>query len=86
MADDTTARDRLALERTLLANERTLLAYARTALALVGGGAGLVHFFATPGIVALGWTLVGAGVITVGVGGWRFAAVRRRLSGGHPRP
>lgn len=72
--------DRLALMRTELANERTLLAYWRTALALAAAGVALVEVFAAPILVALGWSLMPAGVLVLLLGWIRFRGVRRRLA------
>lgn len=71
--------DRLAISRTDLANERTLLAYVRTALALAAGGVGLVQFFTSPAVVALGWVLIPGGVTVLVVGVVRFQRARRFL-------
>ena len=71
--------DRLAITRTELANERTLLAYVRTALALAAGGLGLVQFFTSPIVIALGWTLIPVGVLVLLVGVERFQRARRKL-------
>ena len=75
-----TLRDRLAAERTVLANERTLLAYVRTALGLLAGGAGLVHFVETEWALLVGWALIGASPLVLGVGAYRFLRVRRELA------
>ena len=77
MAEDTTLRDTLALERTRLANERTLLAYARTALALVVTGLGIVKLFAAAALA--GWMMAGGGVIIAVFGIARFRIVQRKL-------
>jgi putative membrane protein len=78
---ETDLRDQLAADRTHLANERTLLAYVRTALAMVGAGAGLLHFFQTPGSRISGALLIAAGVIGLMIGIWRFRTVRRHIAG-----
>lgn len=73
-------RHELALERTRLANERTLLAYLRTAFMLIIAGATVIKLFADSGLaVTSGWVLVGLGLTVTGIGGWRFATVRRSL-------
>jgi putative membrane protein len=75
-------RDQLAAERTRLANERTLLAYVRTALALAAGGAALLQFFPAHGLLGIvAWGLVLAGGVTMVIGAFRFAIVRRQLRG-----
>ena len=71
--------DRLAISRTDLANERTLLAYVRTALALAAGGVGLVQFFTSPAVVALGWVLIPGGALVLIVGVVLFQRERRAL-------
>ena len=74
-------RDHLAYDRTVLANERTLLSYFRTAIALLAAGGTLIKLFpAEPGMVRLGYMLLGLGVLSGFVGVIRFIAVRRRLS------
>lgn len=79
MASETEVRDQLALDRTLLANERTLLAYVRTALALAAAGAGLIQLVPSPSGRLWGWILLAAAALTLPVGVWRFAVVRRHL-------
>lgn len=79
MSSETTARDRLALDRTLLANERTLLAYVRTGLALAGAGAGGGLVFQSWIAWALGGVLIALGPLTVALGFHRFRAVRADL-------
>jgi putative membrane protein len=81
MTSETDLRDQLAVDRTHLANERTLLAYIRTALAMVGAGAGLLHFFQTPGSRLSGGLLITAGVVGLLIGIWRFRTVRRHIAG-----
>jgi putative membrane protein len=81
MADDSSTRDRLAVERTVLANERTLLAYVRTALAFAIAGASAIHFLDSPVVDVLGWISVAAGVVTAAIGAWRFVRTRRQLAG-----
>lgn len=72
-------RDLLAADRTVLANERTLLAYVRTGLAFAAGSAGLIHFFDSTAVQALGWILIPFAVITTFLGVLRYIQVRRRL-------
>ena len=72
-------RDQLALDRTVLANERTLLAYVRTALGLVGAGVGVLQFVGGTAARLGGWTLVGAALVTLLIGIWRYSVVRRLL-------
>jgi putative membrane protein len=80
MTEDAGLRDRLALERTRLANERTFLAYVRTALSLLAGGAVMLQFFPEyRGAVVIGWTLLGLGIVVLGIGSYRFLKVRRSL-------
>ena len=73
-------RDQLALERTKLANERTFLAYVRTSLSLIAAAAVLLQFFAA-GFVseASAWLLAIVGVLVLGIGIYRFLAVRAAL-------
>lgn len=79
MSEDTFLRDRLALQRTELANERTLLAYVRTGIALTAAGASSIHFLGSLWLDALGWALIGAGVVVLVGGGARYRRVRRLL-------
>jgi putative membrane protein len=79
MAEDSSTRDRLAIERTVLANERTFLAYVRTALAFVIAGASAIHFLDSSFVDMLGWLGLAAGVITASIGAWRFVRTRRQL-------
>ena len=71
--------DRLAVTRTELANERTLLAYVRTALAIAAGGAALLHIFAGPFLLTLGWLLIPVALVVLFVGVRRFQRARRAL-------
>jgi putative membrane protein len=84
MADDSSTRDRLAVERTVLANERTLLAYIRTALAFMIAGASAIHFLDSTVVDVLGWLGIAAGVVTGAAGAWRFVRTRRQLAGSGP--
>ncbi len=80
MPEDTAARDRLALQRTVLANERTLLAYVRTAIALVAAGGSSIHFLEGTIPDGLGWVLIATGVVTQVVGIWRYRRLRAVLA------
>ena len=80
MADDSSTRDRLAVERTVLANERTLLAYIRTALAFALAGASTIHFLDSTATDVAGWIGVAAAVVTGVIGVWRFLRTRRILA------
>jgi putative membrane protein len=80
MADDGSARDRLAVERTVLANERTLLAYVRTALAFAISGASAIHFLDSGPARVAGWIGLVAAAVTGVTGAARFVRTRRRLS------
>lgn len=74
-------REELSLIRTHLANERTVLSYVRTALAFLAAGAGLIHFFATFPVEAVGWCFVGVGAGIMIAGIVRYFHVRQRISG-----
>ena len=80
MAEDSTLRDRLAVERTVLANERTLLAYVRTALAFVIAGVSAIEFLDVTALDLLGWIFVVAGAVTLVIGALRFTRTRRQLA------
>ncbi len=80
MPEDTEARERLALQRTVLANERTLLAYSRTAIAFVAAGGSSIHFLGGWVADGLGWFLVAAGVVTQAIGLWRYRRLRSLLA------
>lgn len=89
MAEDTTLRDHLAVQRTALANERTFLAFIRTAIALVAAGASSIHFLEGTAVDVLGWAFVAAGVVVFGIGLGRYRRVRRlilELISGLPGP
>lgn len=85
MTEDSSTRDRLAVERTVLANERTLLAYVRTALAFAISGASAIHFLDSGVADVVGWIGVAAGVVTGVIGAWRFTRTRRSLLGADGR-
>ena len=72
--------DCLALERTVMSNERTLLAYVRTALAVLVVGVTIIKFFQSQGMLILGWTLLGMGVICLTLGLMRFTNMWHRLN------
>lgn len=74
-------RDYLAIERTRLANERTALSYLRTVLALTAGALTLLHLVDTPAARMTAWGLIAFGASLLSFGVFRFAAVRRRVSG-----
>ena len=77
---DLILRDELAIDRTVLANERTLLSYIRTALAFAITGAGIIHFFASPGFLVLGWCMALFAVLIIVLGVWRFRRVAGHIS------
>lgn len=77
--NESTLRDRLAVDRTLLANERTLLAYVRTGLAFGVVGGSLIKFFQSPTLCFTGWSLVVVGVLIIAAGSSKFLAVHHRL-------
>jgi putative membrane protein len=72
-------RDHLAIDRTILANERTYLAYIRTALAFFISGAGLLKFFDSGLILALGWIFIAGALIIALIGYRRYAKVRKTI-------
>jgi len=72
-------RDYLAADRTLLANERTYLSYIRTALAFAIAGASALHFLEGTETDVLGVFLLLVGVLTFGVGSWRYIWYKRRI-------
>jgi putative membrane protein len=73
---DTLVRDRLARQRTELANERTLLSYIRTALGFFAVGIPAVWWLEGFGFQALGVVSMVTGVLFLGVGVWRFVAIK----------
>ncbi len=77
--EEVTRRDHLAKHRTHLANERTFLSYVRTALSCMVLGVGLIHFLSDPVSQSLGWISLGAGIIVLAVGFWRFDIKRRNI-------
>lgn len=78
-------RDHLALDRTRLANERTFLAYVRTAIMLLVSGVTIIKLFGAEQrlLLALGYALVPAGLITVVFGFARFRQFNRRIAEGN---
>lgn len=80
MAEDSTLRDQLAIDRTRLANERTMLAWVRTGIGLVGGGVAIAHFYPAGWQVVAGGALGALGALTLVIGLARYRAVGARLS------
>lgn len=81
MSENTTTRDKLALERTRLANERTLLAYVRTGLSLLAAAAVLSQFFTTMAqYEPISWFLAVSGLVVLVIGVIRFFTVRKHLN------
>jgi putative membrane protein len=86
--EESTARDRLALERTVLANERTLLAYARTALALFVVGITFIHLpglHPEPGPWGIvyhtaGWLFLVAAAAVSTIGYRRYHSFQKRIN------
>jgi len=76
---DNLLRDRLARQRTELANERTLLSYIRTALGFFAVGIPAVWWLEGSGFLALGVVSLVTGVLFLGVGVWRFVAIKAGL-------
>jgi putative membrane protein len=77
---DTLVRDRLARQRTELANERTLLSYIRTALGFFAVGIPAVWWLEGIGFQALGVVSLVTGVLFLGVGIWRFVAIKAAIN------
>jgi putative membrane protein len=80
-------RNELAVERNELANERTILAYARTSI--MGSITGVTLFKLFPenaAIQVLGWVLVGASVVVVLIGLYRFVRRHKSLLKAHAKP
>lgn len=71
--------DKLSTARTILANERTYLAYLRTALTFAIGGFTLIKFFNTFEEQIFGWSFIGAGFITLGIGMYRYIKMRETI-------
>ena len=72
-------RDHLALERTKLANERTLFSYIRTSLYLLTGGIGIFEIKSIWHLRWLGYLCLGASVVIIGIGIYRFILMKRHL-------
>jgi len=72
--------DCLAIERTVMANERTLLAYFRSSLAVLVVGVTIIKFFASQGMVILGYLLLVVGVACITIGLMRFTEMYHRIS------
>ncbi|HKY71504.1 MAG TPA: DUF202 domain-containing protein [Nitrospira sp.] len=78
---DTLTRDRLARKRTQLANERTLLAYLRTALGFLAVGIPAVWWFEDALVQRLGVASLMLGALLLGIGIYRFIAVKAEIDG-----
>lgn len=68
--DDSSIRDRLAIDRTILANERTALSYGRTALGLIGLAV-LIYKFSDPFVGPIFGSLALAGAAAVAYFGFK---------------
>lgn len=77
--EESTLRDRLAVDRTLLANERTFLAYIRTALALFIAGVFAIKFFDSISIEVIGWIFILSGIIILLTGFRKYRKVKRQI-------
>lgn len=73
-------RDHLALERTALANERTLLAYVRTMIGVVAVGGSIVKLFQGWHFIALGWLIMGSGMVLLVIGFNRYIRIESMLA------
>lgn len=71
-------QQRLAAARTRMANERTFLTYVRTSLAMLGFGLALIQLHPVRA-GALGYWAVGAAVLVLLVGWWRFRLRARQI-------
>lgn len=71
-------QQRLAAARTRMANERTLLTYVRTSLAMLGFGLALIQLHPVRA-GALGYWAVGAAVLVLLAGWWRFRLRARQI-------
>jgi len=69
-------REHLALVRSILSNERTFLAYQRTALTQLALAVTFIHFFDHPAFTIIGWLLVPAALLTIGLGVLRYRRIR----------
>lgn len=72
--------DCMAVERTVLANERTLLAYVRTSLAVLVVAVTIIKFFASQGMLILGYVLIVLGVGCLTVGLMRFTEMSNKIN------
>lgn len=71
--------DCMAVERTIMSNERTLLAYIRTSLAILVVAVTIIKFFASQGMIILGYVLLLVGVVCVTLGLMRFTETYQKL-------
>lgn len=69
-------RELLAAARSVLANERTFLSYQRTALTQLAVAATFIRFFDHAILTVVGWLLVPASAITMGLGVLRYRRMR----------
>jgi putative membrane protein len=69
-------REHLAVVRSVLANERTFLSYQRTALTQLALAASFIRFFDHPALTVVGWLLLPASAVTIGLGMLRYRRMR----------
>lgn len=74
-----TLQEHLAIERTKLANERTLFSYIRASLFLLTVGIGIFEINSIWHLRWLGWVCLGASVVILSIGGYRFLLMKKHL-------
>ncbi|MEO9474754.1 MAG: DUF202 domain-containing protein [Cyclobacteriaceae bacterium] len=76
-------RDYLAIDRTKLANQRTLLSFIRTSLYLVVSGVALTKVKALEQISWLGYVIIAASIIVLGIGVVNYFLFRNKIRKGY---
>lgn len=78
-SDDKNKSNWLAVQRTKLANERTFLAYFRTSVVVFASELTIIKVELLNNIETLGYVLLGASIILIIIGIFRFFLVRKRI-------
>ncbi len=80
MEQETTLRDKLAVQRNKLANERTILAYVRTALSFVGFGILVLKLFPEPQYFYIAIISIVLGSIVMLIGIYSYTKHKRKIN------
>lgn len=80
MEQETTLRDKLAVQRNELANERTILAYVRTVLSFIGFGILVLKLFPGPDYWYVAVASIVIGIIIMALGVRSYIKHKRKIS------